>query len=384
MIKRKISLLNRIVVCILAAAALTAFALLSGCAEKSSSNADIPVYSYRQTNDRVQQYLDEAAYDPRDSSASVVVNYSFLPTDYDKSLPNGCTVELIDNGILTVTDNGSGGSYTENVGVGEYTFYNLTPGVGGEFVLRNDKGKIVQQGHLRPDGDVRMMNPYCSAYNIRDFGGWDADGGKLRYNMIFRGSELNGNLYGVRLTDEARNKLFPIMNIASEIDLRSDYETEGIDSSAFGSSVEYQRYAVDEYDLSDFTLYRATLQKVIDNAKAGKTTYVHCLAGADRTGTLAALIEGLCGVSESDIDKDYELTSFSDIRKRSNNKWQGMKAYINEYHGNTLSEKIISLCIESGISVEDINAFRSAMIDGTPAIISAPTTAESVSDSSAT
>ena len=39
--------------------------------------------------------------------------------------------------------------------------------------------------------------------------------------------------------------------------------------------------------------------------------YFHCNAGADRTGTLAILIEALLGVSEEDITKDFELTTFS-------------------------------------------------------------------------
>ena len=41
--------------------------------------------------------------------------------------------------------------------------------------------------------------------------------------------------------------------------------------------------------------------------------YIHCNAGADRTGTVAFLINGLLGVSEADLIRDYELTSFSSV-----------------------------------------------------------------------
>jgi len=45
----------------------------------------------------------------------------------------------------------------------------------------------------------------------------------------------------------------------------------------------------------------------------------HCKSGADRTGTLAYIINGLCGVSFEDLTKDYELTSFyKSPRWRSN------------------------------------------------------------------
>jgi len=48
----------------------------------------------------------------------------------------------------------------------------------------------------------------------------------------------------------------------------------------------------------------------------GKVIYLHCGGGADRTGAIALLLEGLAGCSESDIAKDYELTSFSVFGER--------------------------------------------------------------------
>ena len=44
--------------------------------------------------------------------------------------------------------------------------------------------------------------------------------------------------------------------------------------------------------------------------------YFHCNAGADRTGTLALLINGLLGVDEQSLIKDYELTTISRYGKR--------------------------------------------------------------------
>ena len=41
--------------------------------------------------------------------------------------------------------------------------------------------------------------------------------------------------------------------------------------------------------------------------------YYHCYGGADRTGTLGFLINGLLGVSYSDLVIDFELTSYSSI-----------------------------------------------------------------------
>ena len=50
---------------------------------------------------------------------------------------------------------------------------------------------------------------------------------------------------------------------------------------------------------------------VVQKLREGKPVYFHCAAGRDRTATLAVLLEGTLGVSESDMAKDYELTYFT-------------------------------------------------------------------------
>jgi protein tyrosine/serine phosphatase len=43
----------------------------------------------------------------------------------------------------------------------------------------------------------------------------------------------------------------------------------------------------------------------------GDNVYFHCRIGADRTGTLAYLLEGLLGVQDEDRYEEYELTYLS-------------------------------------------------------------------------
>ena len=66
-------------------------------------------------------------------------------------------------------------------------------------------------------------------------------------------------------------------------------------------------------------LYQQAIRSVIGCLEKGKVVYFHCAGGADRTGTLAFLIEALLGVSESDLSKDYELTTFDGSNKRLRN-----------------------------------------------------------------
>ena len=73
--------------------------------------------------------------------------------------------------------------------------------------------------------------------------------------------------------------------------------------------------------------------------------YFHCHGGADRTGTLAFLLEGLLGVSESDISKDFELTTYSNSihRRNSDGGWfyKGMVNYIRSFApGKTIQEQV--------------------------------------------
>ena len=48
--------------------------------------------------------------------------------------------------------------------------------------------------------------------------------------------------------------------------------------------------------------------------------YFHCNAGADRTGTVAFLINGVLGVPYKDLTRDFELTSFSSSGNRYRSK----------------------------------------------------------------
>jgi hypothetical protein len=115
------------------------------------------------------------------------------------------------------------------------------------------------------------------------------------------------------------------------------------------------------------------LRAVIDNVNAGRPVYFHCAQGADRTATLACVIEALLGMSQSDIDKDYELTCFysgtgTDVtaRRRNEAEWQGLISAINAKTGSTFRDKAVNFCAELGFSAAEINAFRAAMINGTP------------------
>lgn len=108
-------------------------------------------------------------------------------------------------------------------------------------------------------------------------------------------------------------------------------------------------------------------------ATVERNVYIHCQGGCDRTGTLSFLLLGLLGVLESDLAKEYELSSFSHIgygRLRTTTKavdtydYVGMVAAIKEYNGDTITEKFYDFAITGcGISEEMLALFRDLMLE---------------------
>ena len=201
--------------------------------------------------------------------------------------------------------------------------------------------------------------------NMRDLGGWaTASGNPIRYGLIYRGAEWNGEY---QLTPEGIAALRAV-GMKAELDLRIDWEAAYITQSPLGEDVIYKRITNEDYYESGMQnrkdLYLQNLQFVFDCVKNDKPVYFHCHIGADRTGTLAVILEGLLGVSESDIYKDYELTTFSYYEThRYKDNVAGIMEYIKSLDGETLMDKFYTYCHnEVGLTAKEIADFRMKML----------------------
>ena len=78
---------------------------------------------------------------------------------------------------------------------------------------------------------------------------------------------------------------------------------------------------------------------------------------------------GLLGVNESDLAREYELSSFSAIgagrvRNSTVYNYSGMVTSLKTYSGNTLAEKFVDFALTGrGISADTINSFRTLMLE---------------------
>ncbi len=199
----------------------------------------------------------------------------------------------------------------------------LIPGTTYYWRVFNDKGEAlggINRFRTSDATSVRMIS-MDGLFNMRDLGGWEARNQKrIPYGRLYRG----GNF--LFLTPLGKQILIEDLGIKTEIDLRADGKREFNDSR-----VEYFKAGMGQYtyiipgfiikgasDMPSLVreydpLLTSSLKRIFEKLAIPSSypVYFHCNAGADRTGTLAFLLEGLLGVSYADMIKDFELTSFS-------------------------------------------------------------------------
>lgn len=332
-------------------------------AEISAMRTCDSTVQYSQMNDIVTAFISEVTYDPADYNSSQIANYAGQTTLYSKDKPAGVNINAA-AGCLIVADTYSGVVIEAEAVDGDNTLYNLIPSDKGANYLLISDAEVKQSGHLLPTGQVRMIQ--CTTSNVRDLGGWVCDGGTVKYGKLFRGGEYQ----------EADQYIYlKQLGIRHELNLRGTIEAE----SNRTSLRDYVRYTCPEkyvwYTIAD--TYKETwqeiLQCVFDCVKHNEPLYFHCSAGADRTGTVACILEAILGMSQSDIDKDYELTCFNTgvatdnaARRRDESEWSGLITQINNLSGDTFRDKVINWVASMGFTADEINAYRAAMIDGSP------------------
>ena len=299
--------------------------------------------AWHQCPEAVHNYLANVTYDPSDYSTSQIVKYAPATAVISNYKPIGKTV-------------------------GGVTYYNEAPNVLTPFAGGGKAGTLKPLDALRW---IRTRDNSAEAWNVRDLGGWPCDGGTVEYGLLIRGG---------RISAADRAVLVGQFNIQHEIDLRGKEGRDPSDGevateSPLGSDVWFTiADKAAAYALTPVATWQLYLRCVIDAVTHREPVYFHCTAGADRTATLACVLEGLLGMSQSDIDKDYELTCFYSgtetdalARRRNEPEWKRLINEINAVSGDTFRDKCVHFAVGTcGMSMADINAYRAAMTNGTP------------------
>lgn len=347
--------------------------------------------TFNLVNSTIQPYLTAAAAQYKEdgsdwNSYSIVASYpngkngdlSQSNTNivaYDRPAPVELTIEGYDGKTASVTVyNNAEMTKVEDTRTGtisnsKFEFYNLIPG-SNYWYSASVGGNVVSTGYFSTTGARRLMKISDKVYadngnNCRDFGGLKTEDGKtLRYNLLFRGT----NIDGTSAEEQAYMKRY--MHIGMEVDLRSTttYEKRNKAMQVLGVGYDAQSYSGGS-DMTNANKMKATIGNIFGAVADGKACYIHCYAGADRTGYLCALLEALCGVSIKDCTIDYELTSFSCVGTRDRNGVKKRAAFnerfpdLVNYNGSTLKEKAENLVMSFGIDKKDIEAFQAKMVE---------------------
>ena len=160
-------------------------------------------------------------------------------------------------------------------------------------------------------------------FNVRDMGGYMTESGKrVKQGLVFRGGEIttmSSSGHYNTITEVAKKAFREDMGMVGgvELDLRGASDiSDGYNANGFAENgdIEYQQYAIKSYEqtFTQTRSYVAPIFEILKNADK-KPVYYHCFGGADRTGTVGFLLNGLLGVSYEDLVIDFELTSYSSI-----------------------------------------------------------------------
>lgn len=292
-------------------------------------------HTWHQCPQIVREYLDNTTYNPEDYSYTNIKDYAPEITQV-MPLVNQFNVRPVGKAV------------------GNTIYYNNEPGVPVAYDLGNVSGTVTALD------SVRWINTL--SVNVRDLGGWKCDGGTVKYGLIFRGGEIHTNDINAFVNE---------LGIKRELNLRGSETANTV--SPFGDNISFYRPATfKQYTISANRnpYMKESILFCMDGVIKGEPVYIHCLVGADRTGTMAFLLEQVLGMEQSDIDKDYELTMFHTTQmERTRCNSSNYLRLVNEIKakpGDTMRDKTVNYLVSIGVPLDTINAFRKAMINGNP------------------
>ena len=250
----------------------------------------------------------------------------------------------------------------------EYRFYNafIAQRYYWDVTAYGTKGEIVKSDAATFLTESQApRNLYVDGVkNARDLGGRKTeDGGRVRQGLLYRAGELNNSDGTQLITDEGIATMRETFGIKIELDLRRKNsekdETGGITKSFLGSDVKYVRKSISTSltDLENRLLLIQIFSLLAD--ESNYPIFYHCIIGTDRTGLISWLVNGLCGVSEEDLWRDYLFSNFGYIGgTRNKSKIEdGYVKKLKSASGDTFAEKVYNYLNKSvGIPASNLDA----------------------------
>lgn len=351
----------------------------------------------------VKAFYDSADYPDNDYTTTHLTKITY-PCRADIPVPYTVKWPYNENAMRTTValdtkPIGTANYYTlrtyDVTGLNKFPLYNLIPGTTYYYNVTHvmADGSLVEakSGNFTTASVPWRLLYIDGTQNVRDLGGWTGlNGKKIKYGRIIRGAALSDSsspdliVTGKGRLALAENKIQAELNLGA-----IDTETSIAANCAY-KKIGYGNYADAVVTASARAQFKEALEWIVaclggtlnqsGLPQVERNIYMHCQGGCDRTGTLAFLLLGLLGVSESDLAKEYELSSFSVIglgRLRNTVKavdvydYSGMVAAIKQYPGSTIADKFYSFATNAttaaqpgcGIAAATVTAFKNLMLE---------------------
>jgi len=234
--------------------------------------------------------------------------------------------------------------------------------------------------HYEAKEEKSKINSFKTAYtprtinidgvsNTRDLGGKKIPGGQFRQGMVYRGAKLDD------ITDKGKQDARALYGIKTDLDLRNLAEGTAGSVSPLGEGINYIHVNESPFYLGGTTGINvaknkeiiATSIKVFADEK-NYPIYVHCSLGRDRTAAVCMLIEGLLGMSKTDMEMDYEMSFFSQMGSLDGQTaaymleaFSNMYNYIAGQSKGDFAEDCETYLLDAGVTAEEIEKIRSIL-----------------------
>ena len=170
-----------------------------------------------------------------------------------------------------------------------------------------------------------------------------------------------------RLNDKTRAYMREVLGLKTDIDLRTDRECYGMTCSPLGPDAKWVHVSSSGYggmaDEKSKKAFAEVFKVFLD--EANYPLDFHCIAGADRTGSLAYILNALLGVDEDELWKDWEVTAFDKAKLEFGHasRFEKLVAVFAKYPGATERERVEAYVKEQGFTDADIAKFRAIMLE---------------------
>lgn len=331
----------------------------------------------------VLTYYNSQAYSDDDYNSTNIVRAT-LPYRADIPLPATLKWQHNEDAVRTtisvntsVTVLSTGVMQYDATGFDNFPIYNLLPNKTYYYTVTHmlADGSLVtaKNGSFTTSSVPWRLLKVDGIQNVRDLGGWTGlNGQKVKYSKLFRGSALDdGTFRDLIVTGRGKHEMVSVLGIRADLDLRYNYTTSAISQDTAFLCAPYGSYTLSFTESGYRTMFKTILEWIVArlSESSPKPIYFHCQGGCDRTGTLSFVLLGLLGVSESDLAREYELSSFSPIgigrvRNSTSYGYSAMVTALKTYSGSTITEKFVDFATTGcGLSTTTINDFRALMLE---------------------